>query len=79
MPVAAGITPEQMTALLQRMDALSETVSDRLVEANRGLQADIERVTQLLEAERDARLAREKRELNEARAKQITSRLLGGG
>lgn len=78
VPVTAGITPEQMTALLQRMDALSEGVSSRLVEVNKGLQADIERVTQLLEAERDARLAREKRELNEARAKEITARLLGG-
>ena len=79
VPVVAGITPEQMTVLLQRMDALSETVSSRLVETNQALQADIERVTQLLEAERDARLAREKRELNEARAKEITARLLGGG
>lgn len=78
VPASAGITPEQMAALLQRMDALSEGMSSRLVEVNRSLQGDIERVTQLLEAERDARLARELRERNEARAKQIAARLLGG-
>lgn len=79
MPVVAGITPEQMVALLQRMDAISANVTNRLVEVNVALQSDIERVTQLLEAERDARLARELRERNEARAKEITARLLGSG
>lgn len=64
--------------LLERMEALSAEASDRLTEVRDGLHEQVTALEAALKVERDARLARELRERNEARAKQIAARLLGG-